>query len=205
MARTKQSSARRPAGSSPPVTPDGRYLIVRGRLWRHADPSLTEDQRQRAVSQLMQSRRAVRDADGPSARARARAGVERAKRALGERGGVWWTDGAPDYNRHLAKNTPYAAWFAARTRRPPGIRAIEAAIVAALRERSPTASACPSEIARRLAPGTATAWRPLMPRVREAVARLCQQGRVRATRGAEELKAPAFGGGPIRIRRGPSF
>jgi hypothetical protein len=26
---------------------------------------------------------------------------------------VWWEDGAPDYNRCLAKNTPYAAWFAA--------------------------------------------------------------------------------------------
>lgn len=34
------------------------------------------------------------------------------KRALGERGPVWWTDGAPDFNRHLARNTPYADWFA---------------------------------------------------------------------------------------------
>jgi hypothetical protein len=31
---------------------------------------------------------------------------------LGERGPVWWRDGAPDYNRKLAKNTPYALWFA---------------------------------------------------------------------------------------------
>lgn len=42
----------------------------------------------------------------------ARAAVDAAKHALGERGPVWWTDGAPDYNRYLAKNTPYAAWFA---------------------------------------------------------------------------------------------
>ena len=35
-----------------------------------------------------------------------------AKVGLGERGPVWWGDGAPDYNRHLAKNTPYAEWFA---------------------------------------------------------------------------------------------
>ena len=40
----------------------------------------------------------------------ARRAVDCAKRALGERGRVWWTDGAPDYNRHLAKNTPYADW-----------------------------------------------------------------------------------------------
>ncbi len=37
------------------------------------------------------------------------------KRALGERGPVWWDDGAPDLNRHLARTTPYAAWYAART------------------------------------------------------------------------------------------
>ena len=38
--------------------------------------------------------------------------VDVAKIALGERGPVWWSDGAPDYNRRLAKNTPYADWFA---------------------------------------------------------------------------------------------
>jgi hypothetical protein len=35
------------------------------------------------------------------------------KEALGERGPVWWTDGAPDFNRKLVKNTPYADWHAA--------------------------------------------------------------------------------------------
>ncbi|WP_308516365.1 hypothetical protein [Sphingomonas flavescens] len=45
-------------------------------------------------------------------RTRDRARVDAAKRALGERGEPWWTDGAPDYNRHMAKNTPYAEWFA---------------------------------------------------------------------------------------------
>jgi hypothetical protein len=29
----------------------------------------------------------------------------------GERGPVWWTDGAPDYNRHMARNTPYRKWY----------------------------------------------------------------------------------------------
>ena len=41
----------------------------------------------------------------------ARAGVDRAKRSLGERGPVWWSDGAPDYNRRMAKNTPYVEWY----------------------------------------------------------------------------------------------
>ena len=38
----------------------------------------------------------------------ARQRVHAAKLALGERGPVWWDDGAPDYNRHLVENTPYA-------------------------------------------------------------------------------------------------
>ncbi len=51
-------------------------------------------------------------AHDPAAREQARQAVDAAKHALGERGPAWWTDNAPDYNRHLAKNTPYAAWFA---------------------------------------------------------------------------------------------
>jgi hypothetical protein len=41
----------------------------------------------------------------------ARAAVDDAKRGLGERGPVWWTDGAPDYNRRMVANTPYADWY----------------------------------------------------------------------------------------------
>ncbi len=64
----------------------------------------------------MTARRAVRDAAGePSAAAAARAAMDAAKVALGGRGPVWWDDGAPDYNRRMAGNTPYAAWFATRS------------------------------------------------------------------------------------------
>ncbi|RXE16744.1 hypothetical protein DB804_02370, partial [Xanthomonas perforans] len=48
----------------------------------------------------------------------ARGAADAAKVALGERGAVWWTDGAKDFNRHLVKNTPYAAWFAASGHAP---------------------------------------------------------------------------------------
>lgn len=98
-----------------PVTPDGRYFVVRGRLWRCSNPALGEERRISLVSNLMDARRAVaaaRRGGDEEASADARSAVDRAKRALGERGPVWWTDGAPDYNRHLAKNTPYADWFA---------------------------------------------------------------------------------------------
>lgn len=106
-----------PKSHSPPHTPDGRYFVVRGRLWRLANPELAANERECLVRQLMAARRAVRMAKGNAEKLRqARADVDCAKRALGERGPVWWTDGAPDYNRHLAKNTPYAEWHAAVTR-----------------------------------------------------------------------------------------
>jgi hypothetical protein len=97
-----------------PVTPDGRYFVVRGRLWRCTNPGLAEDTKQRLTAELMEARRQK----GAAMRANDRAGVEVArnaidfaKRKLGERGDVWWADGAPDWNRQLAKNTPYAEWF----------------------------------------------------------------------------------------------
>jgi len=98
-----------------PVTPDGRYFVLRGRLWRCSNPALASDVRERLVATLMAARRAVaaaRRAGDAAQLAAARAQVDAAKRALGERGPAWWTDGAPDYNRHLAKNTPYAGWWA---------------------------------------------------------------------------------------------
>ncbi len=100
----------------PPRTPDGRYIVVRGRLWRAANPSLPPAERDRLVGQLMAARSAVgraRRAGDRDALAAAGRAVDAAKVGLGERGPVWWDDGAPDLNRHLAKNTPYAAWAAA--------------------------------------------------------------------------------------------
>ena len=96
-----------------PVTPDGRYFVVRGRLWRRTNPALTEAVRKKLVSELSKARSALRRDAGLSAeeRKKARRKVDAAKRALGERGPVWWTDGAPDYNRHMAVNTPYREWF----------------------------------------------------------------------------------------------
>ncbi len=46
-----------------------------------------------------------------TAREAAQDEIERTKRSLGERGPVWWTDGAPDFTGHVVHNTPYANWF----------------------------------------------------------------------------------------------
>lgn len=96
-----------------PATSDGRYLVVRGRLWRKSNPALPPEHRDALVRKLMDARRSLRGERSPEERAAAREAVDAAKTALGERGPVWWTDGAPDYNRKLVKNTPYAAWYEA--------------------------------------------------------------------------------------------
>lgn len=106
-----------------PVTPDGRYFVVRGRLWRMANPALGEAERSRLIHMLMAARRAVRDAKRSTdleAEAAAHKTVDQVKHALGERGPVWWDDGAPDLNRHMAKNTPYVHWYAKIGRSRPG-------------------------------------------------------------------------------------
>ena len=99
-----------------PTTPDGRYFVVKERLWRTSNPELAPEQRQALVDQLMEARRQVGQAlkaRNLAAERTARAAVDEAKRGLGERGPVWWTDGAPDYNRRMVANTPYAGWYAA--------------------------------------------------------------------------------------------
>jgi hypothetical protein len=75
---------------------------------------LPPERRSALTRELMHARRAVGvalRADDADALHAARAAVDAAKTALGERGPVWWTDGAPDYNRHMAKNSPYKDWY----------------------------------------------------------------------------------------------
>jgi hypothetical protein len=111
------------AGLKHPVTPDGRYFVVGGKLWRMSNPELDPRRKSALVHELMDARRALKEAKSAGdqkAEAEAHRAVDRSKQALGERGPVWWQDGAPDLNRQLAKNTPYAGWY---TREVHGRRA----------------------------------------------------------------------------------
>jgi len=97
------------------VTPDGRYFVVRGRLWRRTNPNLSLEQRDALLSALKASQRTVKAALASGKLEEltlARKAVDQAKIALGERGPVWWTDGAPDLNRHKVSGSPYAEWWA---------------------------------------------------------------------------------------------
>ncbi|MDG2520648.1 hypothetical protein P7B02_03760 [Caulobacter segnis] len=92
-------------------TCDGRYIIVRGRLWRASNPALPASIRDELVGRLMAARRqvaAARRSGDLAALRQARLAVDSAKHGLGERGPVWWSDGAPDLSRRLLRNTPYA-------------------------------------------------------------------------------------------------
>ena len=88
--------------------------MVRGHLWRMPHPKLDENEKAKLVRRLISARRAVRTAKATSERdaeVTAHHAVDDAKRALGERGEIWWNDGAADLNRRMAKNSPYAAWY----------------------------------------------------------------------------------------------
>jgi uncharacterized protein YfaP (DUF2135 family) len=94
-------------------------LVVNGkagpRLWRATNPQLAAEEQASLVAELMGARRAVRGANNNAELASARARVHSAKIALGERGPIWWDDGAPDLNRHLVTKTGYAEWWANRS------------------------------------------------------------------------------------------
>ena len=96
--------------SGPERTPDNRYIIVDGILWRATDPRLPDERRQHLVNELMDARRAVGTAKRSGdarAESRARGRVHAAKVALGERGPVWWDDGAPDLTGSRLADTEY--------------------------------------------------------------------------------------------------
>lgn len=100
------------SGGTVQHTRDGRYIVVRGRLWRAANPGLPADELLRLKAELGAARAAVRVAlESGEGLAASRGRVNTAKVALGERGPVWWTDGAPDLNSHLVRNTPYRDQF----------------------------------------------------------------------------------------------
>jgi hypothetical protein len=104
---------------APLLTPDKRYIVVRGRLWRATNPAIGKRRRQVLKNDLMDARRAVaaaRRAGDARRLAAARRSVQAAKESLGERGPPWWKDGARDYSRFLVKNSPYRGWYERKAR-----------------------------------------------------------------------------------------
>ena len=152
------------------VTQDGHYLIIKGRRWRASDPGIPPKLRQELVDELMAARRAVKSRQDD-----ARARVNDAKIALGERGQPWWD-----------KREPTA--FDER---------ISATIRALLRKRA-NSSICPSEVARVVC-GDGDAWRESMGEVRRVAAEMASRGELTATQKGMAVEAENARG-PIRLR-----
>jgi hypothetical protein len=177
----------------PITTPDRRYIVVKGRLWRAANPSLSDGARERITRELMDARRAVGSAkrsDDVVAERRARRAVHAAKVALGERGPVWWEDGAPDENRRVIQNTSYAEWW-------ERVSQYRDAILEMLADRGTSKSVCPSDVARRTHP---SGWRAAMEDVRTAGRLLADEKAIVVTQGARVLGAFDEWRGPVRFR-----
>ena len=91
--------------NEPPVTEDGHYFVINGRRWRATDPAIPEARRAELTKILMAWRREVRRTKGTDEERAARAGVQAAKVALGERGTPpWWEQ--TDEQRHVRWQTP---------------------------------------------------------------------------------------------------
>ena len=75
---------------APEHTEDGRYVVIDGRRWRATDPLIPDERRHELQSVLMAWRREVKRTLGTDGEKAARAGVQAAKVALGERGTPWW-------------------------------------------------------------------------------------------------------------------
>lgn len=167
------------AGQAPPErTQDGRYIVVAGRRWRASDPGIPDALRQELVDELMDARRAVgaakRGADA-DAESTARARVQAAKVALGERGHPWW-EPATDGSRR---------------------ERLEAAVLALARRRAPGKTICPSDAARAVGGET---WRDDMALARDVVHGLARDGAVEVLQKGEVVAADADWKGPIRVR-----
>lgn len=156
------------------VSDEARYIVVNGRRWRATDPGIPDRLRQELVDELMSARRAVRDRK-PDARAR----VQDAKVALGERGERWW-EPASDTGRS---------------------ERLAAAMRALLQHRDPESTICPSDAARVVA---GDQFRGAMDAARQVAAELREGGLVRTTQRGKEID-PLTAHGPIRIGRGPAW
>ena len=90
----------------PETTDDGRFIVVDGRRWRATDPAIPEARRDELQRVLMAWRREVKRVRGTDGEAEARAGVQAAKVALGERGTPWWEQDDDERRRRWEADVP---------------------------------------------------------------------------------------------------
>lgn len=159
--------------TEPERTPDGHHFVIDGRRWRATDPSIPDSFRQELVDELMDARRAVK-ANETDARAR----VQDAKVALGERGHPWWEDSTGE-----------------------GFDGRIASTIRALTRKRAGSSVCPSDVARTIG---GESWRGRMDDVRRVSHALAAQGEIVVTQKGEPVRIDRARG-PVRIIAGPAL
>lgn len=93
----------------PEPTPDGHYVLIKGRRWRATDPLIPDEAGATLRSELMDARRAVGAAlraEDEDAERRARGRVQAAKVALGERGTPWWEQSEDERRARWERRLP---------------------------------------------------------------------------------------------------
>ncbi|TQS46078.1 hypothetical protein [Cryptosporangium phraense] len=92
----------------PERTEDGHFVVIEGRRWRATDPAIPDDVAAELRKVLMAARRAVgvalRAGEDP---APARARVQAAKVALGERGTPWWEQTLEERRARWERGLPH--------------------------------------------------------------------------------------------------
>lgn len=170
----KRPKLRRVAKAKQPA--DERYLVIDGRRWRRTDPQIPETLRAELVGELMAARRAVKAAmsrEDEAALRLARARVQDAKLALGERGAAWWESASRHQQEQRASAT---------------MRAL-------LRRRGPKKTICPSDVARVLAGDD---FRASLQLVRDVSAALTKAGELEVRQKGKAVD-PEAARGPIRL------
>jgi hypothetical protein len=155
---------------------DVRYLVVDGRRWRRSDPAIPESFRAELVRELMSARRAVGAAKRMSdakAEATARARVQAAKVALGERGPAYWQVPSEAAQRQRVVATMHAL----------------------LSARGADKTICPSDVARTIG---GDGWRSLMQLVRDVAIELAAQGKLEVRQRGRVVREKTAKG-PIRL------
>jgi len=159
---------------------DDHYFVVDGRRWRATDPSIPEKLKTELVGELMAARRAVRDAKGEEAAVKAaRARVQDAKVALGERGEPWWEPPSREGRQDR----------------------LAATIRTLLRHRDADKTICPSDAARVVG---GEAWRDTMDAARDAARELAAGGLIEVRQRGVKVELDEVKG-PVRLARGPAW
>lgn len=162
-----------------PRSSESTHLVIDGRRWRKSDPGIPEKLRSELVHALMDARRAVlaaKRAADPAAEKAARARVQDAKVALGERGEPYWEERSDAGQRKRAAATMRA-------------------LLARRAAQSGNATICPSDVARTIGGET---WRESMTLVREVAAKLVKRGQLRVLQRGRKVEIDQARG-PIRL------